>query len=83
MEIAAEQDEASIMDEGKAAHDEATVNFVKGQAISIGRELGLSLSSYDENTALGLFLKVSPLPFHMHLLIGTLDICQVAGLAGR
>jgi hypothetical protein len=83
MEIAAEQDEASIMDEGKAAHDEATVNSVKGQAITTGRDLGLLLSSDDEKIALGVFPKVIPLPFLMRLLTGILNICQVAGLARR
>ena len=73
MEIAAEQDEAGIMDEGKAAHDEATLNSVKGQAIAIGRGLGLLLSPGDEKVALGLFPKVSLLPFLIRLLTGTLN----------
>ena len=66
MEIAAEQDEAGVMDEGKSAHDEATVNSVKGQAIEVGRRLGLLLSPGDEKLALGLFPKVSPFPFLIH-----------------
>lgn len=65
MEIAAEQDDAGIMDEGKAAHDEATINSVKGQAIEIGRGLGLLLSPGDEKLALGLFPRVSPLHFKL------------------
>ena len=73
MEIAAEQDEAGIMDEGKAAHDKATLNSVKGQAIAIGHGLGLLLSPGNEKEALGLFPKVSPLPFLIHLLTGTLN----------
>lgn len=80
MEIAAEQDDASIMDEGKAAHDEATVNSVKGQAVEIGRGLGLLLSPGVEKVALGLFPKASPLPFLIHLLFTD---TQVAGLARR
>lgn len=72
----ADQDEASIMDEGKAAQHEATVNSVEGQANEFG--LGLPPSPGDEKVALGLFPKVRPFSFLIHLLLtGT----QVAGFA--
>lgn len=80
MEIAAEQDEASIMDEGKAAHDEATVNSVRGQAITIGHSLGLLLSPNDEKVALGLFPKVNPFPFFYPSTPSHLDLISVRWL---
>ena len=58
MEIAAEQDEAGVMDEGKSAHDEATVSSVKGQAIEIAKEIGIRMTPHEEKLALGLFPKV-------------------------
>lgn len=58
MEITADQDEAGVMDEGKAAHDEATVNSVKGQAIELAKEMGIRMTPHEEKIALGLFPKV-------------------------
>ena len=58
MEIAADQDEAGVMDESKTAHDEATVNSVKGQAIEIAKGIGIGITPHEERVALGLFPKV-------------------------
>jgi hypothetical protein len=51
-------DEEGIMDEGKAAHDEATIRSVRGQAIAEGLRRGLRMTAQDEDAALTLFPKV-------------------------
>jgi hypothetical protein len=46
------------LDEGKAVHDEVTVNSVKEKAISLARSSGIIFSALQEKEALGLFPKV-------------------------
>ncbi|KAF8960348.1 hypothetical protein BDZ97DRAFT_1905934 [Flammula alnicola] len=65
-ELSADQDEQGVMDEGKAAHDEAAVNSVKGQAIAAARAMGLSLNPSQEKIALELFPKVAGLARRVH-----------------
>ncbi|KAJ7829499.1 hypothetical protein B0H14DRAFT_2366569 [Mycena olivaceomarginata] len=59
-------DEEGIMDEGKAAHDEATIRSVRGQAIAEGLRRGLQMTAQDEDAALTLFPKVAGLARRIH-----------------
>ncbi|KAJ6619855.1 hypothetical protein B0H10DRAFT_1792778 [Mycena sp. CBHHK59/15] len=59
-------DEEGIMDEGKAAHDEATIRSVRGQAIAEGIRRGLLMKAEDKNAALTLFPKVAGLARRIH-----------------
>ena len=63
MEITADQNEAGVMDEGKTAHNEATVNSVKGQTIELAKEMGIWMTPHEEKIALGLF------PTHAKLVV--------------
>lgn len=66
-ELAGDQDEAGVMDEGKDAHNQATVNSVRGQATILAQEMGLLLTLNEEKVALELFPKVFCTKFYSFL----------------
>jgi hypothetical protein len=47
------------VEDAKAVHDEEVVRSVKAEAIALGRQLNITMTSSEERTALGLFPKVS------------------------
>ena len=79
-ELAADQDEEGVMDEGKAAHDAEKVKLVRGQANLAARTMGMNLTTDEERVALDLFPKVlSSSLFFIHS--QKLTWIKVAGLA--
>jgi len=54
-------------DEGQIAHDESTVKSVRDRSIEYMKELGVEMTTYEENMALNLFPKVLQL-FILHLI---------------
>ena len=64
-ELATDQDEEGVVDEGKAAHGAETIKSVRGQAIAAARTMGINFTPDEEKIALNLFLKVSS-PFFIH-----------------
>lgn len=65
-----EPEEGSVgddVDEARAAHDEAAVKTVHGQAIRAAEALGVAMTQKERATALGLFPKVSKIytPFDL------------------
>ncbi|KAJ6619310.1 hypothetical protein B0H10DRAFT_1793912 [Mycena sp. CBHHK59/15] len=62
-----EVDEEGVMDEGKAAHDEATIRSIKGQAIAeASTKYGLQMTPHEERSALTIFPKVAGLARRVH-----------------
>ncbi|KAJ7060829.1 hypothetical protein C8F01DRAFT_988053, partial [Mycena amicta] len=59
-------DDEGVMDDGKAAHDEATIRSVRGQAIAEGIARGLRMTPEDDKAALSLFPKVAGLARRIH-----------------